>query len=359
MGEHTIDFNEEAGAALEAVIDRMPGLRESLEESGIDWSTSGTSLHIFGYGSLPDKPHTTEGLSLQKGLLHGYKSDFCCDCPRSGTQSEPGLVVGLEQDVQAIQAGSVMSYEGLSVPQIVENLTAFADRETMEVNGVPIYSFEIQEIEVEGGEKIACLTCVANTDAPGYAGDRSFDERTDQMAFAHNVVCKIEDRSLHAHMGENASTVKNEGDIRTNASYYTRFALLTAQVEADLRGQENKADKTPFEQRYNAACEEYLHRMTKYDVAIQDKRDGLDSLAQQFFAEIECHQAEKTLAQLSNGTVSGNAEKRERMERALEKYIGEMRERAGVKLVPAADQEQVYEGTQTQRIIHPPEPFYP
>jgi cation transport regulator ChaC len=289
---------------LNAAIDNMPGLRESLEESGIDLTQDDIDVNIFGYGSLPSKPHYThENLTVTDALLPGMKRDFFCPCSRSGTNTNPGLVYGLEAVEGETQAGGVLAYEDLTIAEKADLLEIFMDREGMLVQGEKIYRFEVFNVEMENGEMRSCITCVANPETPGYAGDLTLEERAAIIAKAENTEFDTSSNAIPDNIATLSAAPDCEmynvssNDIRTSRSYFDRFGVLPLQAErlALSRQSEPTNDNTEtgdFRRRYEQAIERDTERTMELNDAIQAERVGMSPEEQLLRYKIELHQAE-------------------------------------------------------------------
>jgi cation transport regulator ChaC len=153
-------------AELEQAIARLPGLAQSLKLHNLDLSKE-DAVHVFGYGSLPGKPHYPP-TEMNTAYLPGYRRDFCCRSIRSGTHEFSGLTLGLVKDSDAAVKGKIMSYRGLKLTDLVDMLNEFASRE---VPSTAIYVFQIKKVIDEHGKEAHAITCVADTKAPGFVGD--------------------------------------------------------------------------------------------------------------------------------------------------------------------------------------------
>lgn len=265
---------------LQRAVDAMPGLREALEARGLEITDIND---IFGYGSLPDQPHYKTGLTVQKGLLEGCRRDLVIECSRSGTNATPGLVFGLERQSGAVQAGGILSYGNLTLEQRAENLELLRNRETMQTKGAHVYTFAIMDVEAEDGSIKPCITCMSDTNAPGYAGDANFDERAQRIARAHNAIYVPGESP---EMTDEDSTVSSRNDIRTSRAYFNQCAiipLIAAQRKMEQAGQ----PANDFEARYRAALAQDADYLHQYEVAIESARRALPRDEQRFLAEAE------------------------------------------------------------------------
>ena len=242
-------------ARLNDAITKAHGLQEALDARGIDLTDDKTPVYIFGYGSLPNQPHYHSGdiksasasFEVIDGLAAGYKRDFSVACSRSGTNTNPGIVYGLDRDADSVQYGGVLSYQGLSLEEKAENLTKFIDRESMEVNGHQVYRFDIIDVEVEGGQTRPCLVCIADEAAPGYRGNLSYDDKVEVIATTHNAVVEEGKPPTEVHPD---STVKDKRNVQASYGYFQQFAVMPI---AERIGR--PAPTTDFAARCDAAIE--------------------------------------------------------------------------------------------------------
>lgn len=273
---------------LRKAVAAMPGLQQALDSRGLKITDID---NIFGYGSLPDQPHYKTGLTVQKGLLEGCRRDLVIECSRSGTNTNPGLVFGLEKQDGAVQAGGILSYSNLTLEQRAENLELLCKRETMQTKGAHVYTFAIMDVEAEDGSIRPCITCMSDTNAPGYAGNTSFDERAQRIAKAHNAIYVPGESPKETDLD---STVYSRSDIRTSRAYFNQCAiipLIAAQQKMEKAGEPT----TDFETRYRSALAQdadYLHR---YEYAIESARRTLPIDEQRFLAEAELIDTESFL----------------------------------------------------------------
>ena len=307
------------------MLDGLPGLWASLEERGVITADSSDEdrldafldlfsdrMDIFGYGSLPDSPTYVPGvgnasagtLNVTPALMAGWRRDFCCGCSRSGTNTDPGLVLGVEPDATAEQAGAILSYEGLSLPEMTNMIYATMEREKMVVRGELIYKFVIQDVEDETGAMRPSLVCVADTDAPGNFSHLEFEDRAAQIACATNAVFD-EDGNLQPECDPDSERYSvSSNDIRTSKSYFDRFVGLPMTVKAG-QGAGNHpgatdadAFDTSFAARYQAALAADEQRMRAYETAIDEARRRLPADRQQQLSEVEHMQAVNYLRKL-------------------------------------------------------------
>lgn len=169
-----------AHARLEAAIARLSGLAENLEEHGIKPAEM-EDLYIFGYGSLPDKPHWKPE-SMTPAFLTDFRRSFCCKCISRGTDSFTGLTLGLESAVGHVVPGAVLSYRHLPLAELADMMHVFADRE---VPRLQIYRFGFCDVETAAGETVKALACFADTDSENYVRNLSIADKSQIIAMAN------------------------------------------------------------------------------------------------------------------------------------------------------------------------------
>lgn len=203
-------------AELEKAIARLPGLTQSLKLHNLDLSKE-DAVHVFGYGSLPGKPHYPP-TEMNTAYLPGYRRDFCCRSIRSGTHEFSGLTLGLVKDKEAAVKGKIMSYRGLNMSELIDMLNEFASRE---VPSTAIYVFQIKKVVDENGQEAHAITCVADTKAPGFVGDALGKEVREVLN---------EDERKEASLWRKASIISQAAGYltlgkrhTTNKSYMDRF----------------------------------------------------------------------------------------------------------------------------------------
>jgi len=275
-------------AGLNHVLDKLPGLKQSLDNANIDLFET-DDIHIFGFGSLPSNPHYTPdensnaNLEVQKGLALGWQRDLCCMSVRSGDYDFPGLTLGLEKNPEINQAGGILTYQNLSQSEKIDMLEAFFKRE--HVSELPIYSFTVVETEREDGKKIKAIACIADQNSPGYAGHFDKEDRTTMIASALNL---------------------EQNPPRTSFSYFTRFVVLP--FLADTKDQ--KSPQNAFETRYQEALKVEKNNIMQQWEDIEDYRDNIMPEAERHRREvIELTQAQNFhSAQISKSATSPLAE---------------------------------------------------
>lgn len=159
------------------------------------------AIRTFGYGSLIVRPHTRVD-SVSKAQLNGWAKAFVCYDPfYSGTWSEPGLCLGLEQDDAAHTVGAVLENtfdKNGACPEkfthtVVEHLEKLAVRE--KPVDEPLYCFRFLDVEFFDGDVHRAIACVADTTSRLYAGNGlTLEERAEIIARSHGVIPAREGR---------------------------------------------------------------------------------------------------------------------------------------------------------------------
>lgn len=165
---------------LNAAVARLTGLTENLEHHGVRLDEL-EDLHIFGYGSLPDKPHW-QPTSMTPAFLQGFQRRFCCKCISRGTDDFTGLTLGLESVTDGVVPGAVLSYRQMPLGELADMMHVFADRE---VPRLQIYRFGLCDAEMPDGQIVKALACFADTESENYVQGMSITEKSQIIAMAN------------------------------------------------------------------------------------------------------------------------------------------------------------------------------
>lgn len=146
---------------------------------------------IFGYGSLIWSPGFTFERA-ERALLRGAHRRLCIfSHHHRGTQSQPGLVFGLERGGACV--GRAFRVAPQDWPQVRDYL-----REREQVTGV--YREALRMVRLAGGEQVTALVFLADPRHVQYAGRLTLDE---QLAYV---------RHAHGDAGPNVDYVINTAD---------------------------------------------------------------------------------------------------------------------------------------------------
>jgi len=260
-------------AKLRNAISRLPGLSESILESDDFNLEDISSLHIFAYGSLISDPHY-EPATTQKGYLWGFTRDFCCRSVRSGTQEFYGLTLGLNENEEGIVPGRILTYEDMTIEELTEMLTAYADREVTPHN---IYKFEMLEIEKEDGKKIFALVCIANAKSDGFVND----------SLSHRARKRLnKDERKEVTIWRKSSIIAQaDGPAGTNKSYLDRYVRYDIQKKP-VTYDEAAAKKLPENERKR------LKAISQDQARMKQLIDAVD-IQRQFMLPLETKRLEK------------------------------------------------------------------
>jgi len=217
-------FNDVSSKRLEKAIAGLPGLAESLNQQNINLRDI-QNIHVFGYGSLPDQPHYMPD-QIENAYLWDYSRDMVCKSVRSGTEQSTGLTLGRDQNKGGIVSGAIMTYSTANDIELCEMLEALSNREV--VTELPIYKFEMLEIEKENGQKCLAIVCVADPNSPGYYGDgltpaekSILDQQGQEQLSRYKKAAKIAEAN-----GQSRKT----GRFMTCKSYFDRFVRIPIQL---------------------------------------------------------------------------------------------------------------------------------
>ncbi len=189
-----IEFTAEQRERIASALAEQVGITDPAKQTAfIDYIGQTGSINGFGAGSLLTYSHLQNGdgtpqaslledfptldhanlTQTTPAVLGGFKRDFVCyDIFYRGTEEKPGITLGLEADPEGKTNGGVLktSLEGMS-PEVataftVKYLELFREREFPP--NMPIYTFDVAEVEQKDGTRVQCLACVADQDGPLY-----------------------------------------------------------------------------------------------------------------------------------------------------------------------------------------------
>ena len=133
---------------------------------------------VFGYGSLMWDPGF-QPAEVVKARLDGYARRFCLRSVRHrGTETAPGLVLGLDPDQAAHCRGLALRIEPAQHDEVMAYLRA---REM----ATEAYREAIVALSLDDGRSVEALAYVMRCDHPQYAGDLGADEQARIIAGAH------------------------------------------------------------------------------------------------------------------------------------------------------------------------------
>lgn len=247
---------------LKAAVARLSGLTENLEHHGVRLDEL-EDLHIFGYGSLPDKPHWQPTL-MTPAFLTGFRRSFCCKCISRGTDEFTGLTLGLEKLEDGIVPGAVLSYRKLPLGELADMMHVFADRE---VPRLKIYHFGLCDVDMADGQTVKVLACFADTGSENYLHGMSVTEKSQIIAMAN---------------GE-------KGTCKTYLDHYVR-----------LRVQNARFDDQPSQRQTGLIQDkDYFMQLTR---AVDLRRAEMRLTMPEYVAQLEALEAQQLhLWQLSKG----------------------------------------------------------
>lgn len=190
----SIAFTAEQRDSVATALEEQVGVTDTHKQKAfIDTIAQTASVNGFGAGSLLTYSHLQNGDgSIKQGILddfptvdhahmttmtpavlEGFQRDFVCfDTFYRGTPDAPGITLGLEASSEGKTNGGVLktSLEGMSPEMatafVVRYLEEFRDREFPP--NMPIYTFDVVEVEQKDGTKVPCLACVADQDGELY-----------------------------------------------------------------------------------------------------------------------------------------------------------------------------------------------
>lgn len=238
---------------LNKIIGKMPGLAKDLKAKKIDLARE-SDIYIFGYGSLPRKPHYTPSHRFP-ALLKGFRKDFNCCSISAGTPSAPGLTLGLTRETDSYVAGINLCYRNLSMDEKIDMLAKFASREALPTG---IYEFKMQEVLQHDGSTVYALTCIANEDTKHFVGDALCAEDRRNLS--------PEDQSQLSILKKAQIIAQASGHVGTNKSYLDRFVaydLLNTQLFKSLSSQFEKQVNEEKVRHALFQSEQYMRKLVQ------------------------------------------------------------------------------------------------
>ena len=285
-------FNEKGKKLLREAIERLSGLSESLKKHNIDLEKV-SDIMVFGYGSLPDHPHYPP-TSKTTAYLWDFQRDMCCRSVVSGTYRAPGLTLGLDKKDGSIVPGAILHYEDMSTYEKIEMLNKLADREV--IQKLPIYKFELLEIEIKDGNTVLAITCVADRSTKsGYVGDM-----LTPMEKANMTEEEQEDYSLHKKAAKIAAangekiisqddddSEKTRKKFTTGKSYYDRFVRIPIQENLIKKDPSKNKKLSDEEHKLQTALYKEQQRMLRLGKYIDEYREHMRTKAPKLVAHLE------------------------------------------------------------------------
>ncbi|WP_374384560.1 gamma-glutamylcyclotransferase [Dongia sp.] len=127
----------------------------------------GQELRVFAYGSLMWRPDFSF-IDLQPATLYGYHRAFCIISTHyRGSETHPGLVLGLDRGGQCI--GRMYRI----APEDAESAADYLHRREM-ITGV--YIPRLLKVRLPSGEDVTALSYVADRQHPQYAGKLAVED---------------------------------------------------------------------------------------------------------------------------------------------------------------------------------------
>lgn len=189
-----IEFNEgQRTQIVEAAREYLMITDDAQLEAFVDHIEQSGQISAFGVGSLLDYSHLQHpngafkdnleeefpGLnennvfSTHAGAAQGIEATFCCfDIFYRGTEEDPGVTIGNEKiDGAQTEGGLLITQLDDVDPNVAANfveryLQRFNERECPP--NMPIYKFELMDIELRDGTSTKGLVCVADDEGPLY-----------------------------------------------------------------------------------------------------------------------------------------------------------------------------------------------
>ena len=196
-----VSFSEEQRAQIIDAAREYLMIKDEAELSAlVDHIEQSGQISAFGVGSLLDYSHLQNAngtfkdnleadfpgmnennvFSTRAGAAQGIEATFCCfDIFYRGTEDAPGVTIGNEKiDGAETEGGLLVTQLDHLDPAVAANfveryLQRFNERECPP--NMPIYKFELMDIELRDGTATKGLVCVADDQGPLYV--RNVDNR--------------------------------------------------------------------------------------------------------------------------------------------------------------------------------------
>lgn len=187
-----IEFNEgQRTQIIEAAREYLMITDDADLNAFVDHIEQTGQISAFGVGSLLDYSHLQNAngtfkddleaefpgmnennvFSIHSGTAQGVEANFCCfDIFYRGTEEDPGVTIGNEKiDGAATEGGLLITQIDHLDPNVAANFTErylqrFNERECPP--NMPIYKFELMDIEMRDGSINKGLVCVADEKGP-------------------------------------------------------------------------------------------------------------------------------------------------------------------------------------------------
>ncbi|WP_170423156.1 gamma-glutamylcyclotransferase [Ruegeria arenilitoris] len=135
------------------------------------------TMWVFGYGSLLWNPGFPVARS-EHATLHGYARSFCMSSiHHRGTEDHPGLVLALDEQVDAHCKGLALAVEAGHEDRTLHELR---ERELIS----SAYVEKMLDVQLASGEVVNAVTYVIDADHVQYCGGMPLEEQAQIIAHA-------------------------------------------------------------------------------------------------------------------------------------------------------------------------------
>jgi cation transport protein ChaC len=166
---------------------------------------------VFGYGSLIWRPGFVH-IEARRAHLHGFRRSLCIySWVHRGTETRPGLVLGLDR------GGSCVGLAFRVAGELREEVTAYLRERELVTN---VYLERRLKVRLEGGGTVEALSFVVDRTHRQYAGRLDVDHAVSVVSgaagqsgrnedYVFNTVQHLETLGIHDHWLENVAARLN------------------------------------------------------------------------------------------------------------------------------------------------------
>jgi cation transport protein ChaC len=166
---------------------------------------------VFGYGSLIWRPGFVH-IEARRAHLHGFRRSLCIySWVHRGTETRPGLVLGLDR------GGSCVGLAFRVAGELREEVTAYLRERELVTN---VYLERLLKVRLEGGDTVEALSFVVDRAHRQYAGSLDIDRAVSIVSgaagqsgrnedYVFNTVQHLETLGIHDHWLENVAARLN------------------------------------------------------------------------------------------------------------------------------------------------------
>jgi cation transport protein ChaC len=183
-------FSKDQRAQIRQALNSSLGVTDtSIQDKIISEIETSEKIRAFGYGSLITYAHTEDVTNSSPAVLNGWSRGMVCfDTFYRGTPENPGLTMGLDEGTESDKTfGAVLETQldpsdmKKTTDRVIDYIEKFGARERPP--NMPIYTFQLQQVDLIGGDKVNAITCVADCQSELYVGQMlSLEEKAEIIA---------------------------------------------------------------------------------------------------------------------------------------------------------------------------------